>query len=127
MDIQGDLSLRLLASRNLLVESVLGNLVSNAIKFSPRGSNLTFAAERQNGEVKMAVMDSGPGVPGEVLAHLNDEGAVASTPGTEGEKGSGFGLQLVGEHLSRMGGRLELKPRAAGGTEAAVWLPSAST
>lgn len=117
-----ELSVR--AEPDLLIESVLGNLMSNAIKFSPRGAVIEFEAKRAGSDIALIVSDRGPGIPREVLKRLGTDGAVPSKEGTSGEQGQGYGLQLVQEHARRMGGHLELRARADGGTEAAVWLPS---
>ena len=119
------LGLTVLAQPDLLVESVLGNLLSNAIKFSPRDSLITVRAEAVGPHVRVVVSDAGPGMPAEVLRNLDQEAAVPSRVGTAGEAGQGFGLQLAQEHLRRMGGRLELNPRAGGGTDSVAWVPSA--
>lgn len=113
------------APADLLVESVLGNLLTNAIKFSAPGSVLKLRAEPDGERVRMTLIDSGPGIPPEVIASLGKEGAVPSRPGTDGEPGQGYGLQLVVEHLDRIGGQLEVRPGPTGGTEAVVWLQRA--
>jgi len=110
------------AQPELLVESVLGNLLSNAVKFSPRGSSIVLSAERAGGEVRIVLRDSGPGLPADVLRRLEQDEALPSKLGTAGERGQGYGLQLVREHLQRMGGCLELSNRREGGTEAVVRL-----
>ena len=116
-----DLSVQ--APRDLLVESVLGNLLSNAIKFSPTGSVVRMSATEVGKRVRLVLLDAGTGVPDNVLARLGNEGAVPSSAGTAGEQGQGYGLQLVVEHLKRIGGELELRRSATQGTEAIVWLP----
>jgi len=118
-------ALSVLAQPDLLVESVLGNLLSNAIKFSPPGAELRLRAEQDGAFVRLILSDSGPGLPAEVLRLLGQDGAVPSRLGTAGEQGQGYGLQLVREHVQRMGGRFELRARAEGGTDAVVWLPFA--
>jgi signal transduction histidine kinase len=122
LDAGPGLDLRVRAQPELLVESVLGNLLSNAVKFSPRGSSIALSAERAGGEVRIVVRDSGPGLPAEVLGRLEQDEALPSKLGTAGERGQGYGLQLVREHLQRMGGCLELSNRREGGTEAVVRL-----
>jgi nitrate/nitrite-specific signal transduction histidine kinase len=64
-------------------------------------------------------------VPAELLQRLEQDEALPSRLGTAGERGQGYGLQLVREHLQRMGGKLELKRRNEGGTEAVVLLQGA--
>jgi K+-sensing histidine kinase KdpD len=113
------------AQPELLVESVLGNLLSNAVKFAPQGSAIELFAERSGAEVRIVLRDSGPGLPAELLLRLEQDDALPSKLGSAGEQGQGYGLQLVREHLQRMGGRLELKSRNEGGTEAVVRLQGA--
>ena len=112
------------AQADLLIESVLGNLVSNAIKFSNPRSAIMLTAARVGKQVRVIVADGGPGLPGEVLRRLGEDGALPSQSGTGGEQGQGLGLHLALDHLQRMGGRLELRNREAGGAEATVWLPA---
>lgn len=119
------LDLRVRAQVELLIESVLGNLVSNAIKFSNPSAAITLTCERVGAEVRIVVADSGPGLPADVLRRLGDDGALPSQTGTAGEAGQGFGLHLAFDHLQRMAGRLELRNRDGGGAEATVWLPAA--
>lgn len=125
LEFQDGSALEVRATKDLLIESVFGNLVSNAIKFSPNGSTIALHASLQGAQVRITVSDRGPGIPSDVLDGLLLEGAVPSRHGTAGEQGQGYGLQLVSEHLRRMGGRLELRARVPTGTDAIVWLPSA--
>jgi len=119
------LDLQVQAQPELLVESVLGNLLSNAIKFSPTGALITIRAEVLGPGVSITLSDPGPGLPSHVRERIGQEGALPSQPGTAGEQGQGFGLQLVQEHIQRMGGRVELNDGESGGTVCVVWLPSA--
>jgi signal transduction histidine kinase len=117
--------LSVLGLREILTESVLGNLVSNAIKFSPRGSAIEMEANRENDDVTLAVRDCGPGIPQSLVDRLADDGPLPSSLGSDGEAGQGHGLKLVREHLSRQGGRLELSRLAQGGTLAVARLRAA--
>lgn len=114
------------AEPELLVESVLGNLVSNAIKFSPEGTVVRVSTHLVGDEVRIRIRDSGPGLPPEVLARFKDDHALPTKHGTAGESGQGYGLKLAREHLERMGGRLELTS-ASSGTECLVRLRSAQS
>ncbi len=115
-----------LAEPVLLVESVLGNLVSNAIKFSPEGSDIAVSADEVGDEVRISIRDWGPGLPPDVLAQLDSDGASPSSAGTAGERGQGLGLKLAREHVERMGGSLELA-NAGDGTECIVKLKRAQS
>jgi signal transduction histidine kinase len=111
---------------NLLVESVLGNLVNNAVKFSAPGSAIVLGAERRGAEVCICVSDSGAGFTDEVLAAGDGDGALPSRTGTGGEIGQGYGLRLAREHLERMGGRLHVGNKEGGGAECLVFLKAAN-
>jgi signal transduction histidine kinase len=118
-----DLAVRALPE--VLRDSVLSNLVSNALKFSPATAGLSLEAREQGDEVALVVRDNGPGVPQAVIDALATGGIVHSGTGTGGEQGQGLGLGLVQEHLRRLGGRLELERLVGGGTEARAWLKKA--
>jgi signal transduction histidine kinase len=86
------------------------NLVENALKHTPAGTNVVIAAATENGEAILSVRDDGPGVPERDQEHLFDrfyraDGGKAS--------GSGLGLAIAKELALRMAGRLEL--RSVGG------------
>lgn len=115
---------RVRASETLLRESVLGNLVSNAIKFSPRGGHIVLKLARceSGGKLELRVQDQGGGVPAAVLEALAQGRRPPSSQGTCGEPGSGYGLSLAQDYLLQMGGALRLECGAAGGTVAVVTL-----
>ncbi|MFT3922035.1 MAG: ATP-binding protein [Myxococcales bacterium] len=117
--------LQVLAAPELLRDSVLANLISNAIKFSPPGATIEVEARREGPDVEISVRDEGPGFPSELLQRIRAGERVHSTPGTANELGLGLGLTLVAEHLRRMGGRLALRARDEGGSEVAVLLRAA--
>ncbi|MDQ6689737.1 MAG: PAS domain S-box protein [Gemmatimonadota bacterium] len=52
------------------IQQVLSNLVGNAVKFTPRQGRITVAAEAVDGEVRFAVIDTGPGIPPEQVPHI---------------------------------------------------------
>jgi len=107
----------------LLRDSVLGNLLSNAVKFSPPGGSLELRAWRDREHMHVQLSDTGRGIPPQVLVDLAQDRTPASQLGTEGEVGSGFGLLLAKTYMAELGGRLELRPRLSGGTEAELILP----
>ena len=116
-------SLWLPGPADVLAHSVLGNLVSNAVKFSPRGETIEISADRTDTTVRMAVLDRGRGIRPETVEALRRGGTLPSDTGTGGERGDGQGLKLAWRYAEGMGGRLELRRRPGGGTEAAVSLP----
>jgi signal transduction histidine kinase len=116
--------LAVLAQPELLRDSVLSNLVSNALKFAQPGAGLALEARLEGGVVALIVSDTGPGLPDAVRQALEGGVFVPSSAGTAGESGQGLGLLLVKEHLLRMDGRLSFRS-SVNGTEAVVCLPPA--
>lgn len=121
-------AVRVQAEACSLVNSVLNNLLTNAIKFSPRGSSIELSARVEGTQVCLTVRDHGIGMTPEVLAHLFDLGKSHSRPGTDGETGTGFGMPLVQRFVTQFGGRLEVTSRDQAshpenhGTEFRIWL-----
>lgn len=113
------------AQTAVLRDSVLSNLMSNAIKFSRPGSSLELEAMLQDGRVCIELRDRGEGIPPELLLTLEVGQDLPSRPGSGGELGQGLGLALAREHLQRMGGRLDLLPREGGGTVSRIVLERA--
>lgn len=123
LQVSGPGHLEVRCDEPLLKESVLGNLLTNAVKFSPPGAVIELGARLEGGAVVLEVADRGPGLPGDVRAALGSGTPACSRPGTGGEPGSGFGLLLATEHVRAMGGNLELEPREGGGLRALLRLP----
>jgi signal transduction histidine kinase len=113
---------RVLAHGDLLGTSVLSNLLTNAIKFSPRGGTIMLSAEKTSaGRVRIEVQDEGSGFSAALVQRMLHGKATPSTAGTDGETGDGQGLRLVSLYLNCMDGKLILEP----GSTIAVELPCA--
>lgn len=103
---------------------VFENLVTNAVKYSPDGGVIGVSLMIQNGEVLVAVRDSGMGVPKDALPHLFERGyrapeAVATASGL------GLGLSISSEIVERLGGAIEVRGGQPKGTVITVRLPVA--
>jgi signal transduction histidine kinase len=109
----------------LLCNSVLSNILINAIKFSPRGSALEVSAQVEGPMIRIQVRDPGPGFPDDILEQAARELTCRSVPGTEGERGTGYGLHIAALYARMLSGRLEICTRAEGGAAVAVVLPAA--
>jgi CheY-like chemotaxis protein/two-component sensor histidine kinase len=120
-----------LAERVSLGNSVLNNLLTNAIKFSHPGGTVELTAVPAEGMVRITVRDHGVGMPPSLLADLFDVRKTTSRPGTSGEKGTGFGMPLMRKLVTVYGGSIEVasKEQAEGvsdhGTEVLVVLRQA--
>jgi len=117
--------LRIMTFYDILLNSVVANLVSNAMKFSPAGSNLEMRAAREGKNLRIEICDQGDGFPPELLLRGGRRVNISSV-GTSGETGFGLGLDIVALYISKLGGILEIMNRPEGGGAASVVLPMES-
>jgi PAS domain S-box-containing protein len=107
---------------------VFSNLLSNAAKFSERGSRISLAAERQGAEAVISVRDTGIGIPEEMLPHIFEPFTQVDRSLERAHGGLGIGLMLVKRLLEMHGGRIEARSDGPGkGSEFIVRLPIAET
>ncbi len=99
--------LRVLAERNSLVCSVLGNVLSNAVKYSYPDSAITVESERKACVVSLVVKDKGIGIPHNLLRDMYSITKHYGRPGTAGEVGTGFGMPLVKRYMEAYRGSVE--------------------
>ncbi len=92
----------------LLLESICNNLIGNAIKYSYRGGSIQILAEVIDNYTNISIIDQGIGIPRDKLSELFSIEKSSSSTGTEGEKGSGFGLILCKELIERNGGTIKI-------------------
>lgn len=109
--------MQVMANRLILKHSVLGNALSNAVKFSPNGSRVDVALEisSDGAWAEIRIVDQGGGLPAAVLADLQKAEHVASLPGTAQEIGTGFGLPLMRDFVRGMGGSIAFETHCEGG------------
>jgi two-component system sensor histidine kinase CreC len=105
-----------------LLRQALGNLVQNAVEFSPRGATVAAIARRESDRVEFAVEDEGPGVPAYALPRVFERFYSLPRPGRSC-KSTGIGLALVREIAHLHGGEAILANRATGGARASFWVP----
>lgn len=99
-----------LAEPTLLRSTVLGNALTNAIKFSQPGGviEVSLAREDNGRTVRLEIRDHGIGMPAALRHEFQVSGHIDSRPGTQGESGTGFGVQLMREFTLAMGGSIEI-------------------
>lgn len=109
-----------------MVTTVIRNLVSNALKFTPRNGTVKTSAEAtaHNG-VFICIEDNGVGIGEKTLKTLLEVGETTSSTGTEGETGSGFGLILCKEFIEKNNGELTIESEKEKGTKVCISLPEA--
>ena len=105
------------------IQTVVRNLLSNAIKFTPAEGIITIEAEAGKDTVRISVSDTGIGISKEKQKKLFRVDEVSSSPGTEGEKGTGFGLLLCKDLVERNGGKIWLESEKGKGSRFLFTLP----
>lgn len=91
-----------------LLNAILRNLISNAIKFTPEGGEISVVTERKAKEMSISVMDNGVGISADRLNQLLRIDVHHSTLGTNNEKGTGLGLLLVKEFVVKQKGTMNI-------------------
>jgi signal transduction histidine kinase len=111
-------------SKNKLLQ-VTGNLISNAIKFTPVNGSVKVDLSIQISKVKqllIKVEDTGSGMDAETLREIQ-QGDASSSDGTSGEKGYGFGLKLVKHLVDKLNGTINIESEPGKGTIFEIRLP----
>jgi len=105
-----------------LLRHALVNMLDNAVRYSRRGGAIQVSAARQHHQVRLAVADTGPGIPEFALERVFERFYALPGP-ADGAKGTGLGLAFVREAAALHGGRAEIANLPCGGAEAVILLP----
>lgn len=107
----------------VLLEQVLGNLVSNAIRYTETGGIL-LAARRRHAHVRLEVWDTGIGIAGADLARIFDEFVRVGEVGQERRKGLGLGLSIARRSGALIGAVIDVSSRPGRGSRFGVTQPA---
>jgi|SaaInlStandDraft_1057018.scaffolds.fasta_scaffold06951_4 signal transduction histidine kinase/ActR/RegA family two-component response regulator len=105
------------------IKQVIVNFISNALKFTPRGGEIIIDLKLEREGAWLSVVDGGYGVPENIIDDLFRKDRKTSRSGTEGEKGTGFGLPLSYELVQLHGGKIEVKNMTDKGAKFSCWVP----
>jgi len=108
------------------IDGVLENLISNAIKYSPKNKNIWIKAYSENGTAAIEIQDEGPGLTAEDKQDLFKKFKTLSAEPTGGEHSNGLGLYIVKNMIERMDGSIECKSEYGNGATFIVNLPKVS-
>ena len=103
---------------------VVGNLASNAVRYTPPGGQVTISAGAQDGLVWVRVNDDGPGISVEDQARI----FIPFYRGDQGRRikqGMGLGLSIANDLAKAHGGRIEVESAPGAGSQFTLWLPVA--
>ena len=99
-----------LSAEKILLEQAIGNILNNALDFSPKSGTITIKASETNTSISIIVLDDGPGIPPHVLSKLFTRFFSVSRPDT-GVRGNGLGLRFVRKIMKLHGGEVTLQNR----------------
>ncbi len=109
-----------------LLEQALTNLLDNAIKYSPAGRPIRLSARRGEGELRLEVLDQGPGIPPEHRERIFERFHRIDPARSRQIGGTGLGLAIV-KHIAQLhGGRVGIESPAEGGSCFVIYLPEAA-
>jgi signal transduction histidine kinase len=117
-----DGNLILYADQNML-STILRNLITNAIKYTHKGGNITITSTVQNTEIIITVSDSGIGMDEDTRNNLFKISEKSSILGTEKEKGTGLGLILCKEFVNAHGGEIWVESELGKGSDFKFSIP----
>ena len=106
-----------------MLELIFRNLIANAIKFTNQNGKVSISCTIENGHATFCIEDNGVGISKDSIATLFRLDKTYTTLGTEKEKGSGLGLSLCKDFITRHGGALWLESKVGIGTKFYFTLP----
>ncbi|NCC72362.1 MAG: HAMP domain-containing histidine kinase [Sphingobacteriia bacterium] len=108
-----------------MLDTILRNLTSNAVKFTPKGGTITISAHKdENDNTIITVSDTGIGMSEETIGNLFKVDVNISRTGTEGEPSTGLGLILCKEFTEKHGGKIWVESELGIGSSFNLYLPS---
>lgn len=111
------------ADRNM-INTVLRNLLSNAIKFTKDGGEIDFETTKKDGKLEVSIVDNGEGMSKELVSKLFRIEENVTKIGTNREKGTGLGLILVKEFITKNNGFIKVKSEEGKGSTFTFSLPT---
>ncbi|MBN1925396.1 MAG: PocR ligand-binding domain-containing protein [Prolixibacteraceae bacterium] len=113
------------ADKNM-IQIVIHNLLTNALKFTPRGGSVSaFASKTGKNSISVTLTDNGIGMSPKLLEDAFSIDKKNSRPGTDNEPSSGLGLTICKEFIEKNGGRIMVKSEEGKGTSFTFTLPAA--
>jgi len=106
-----------------MINTVVRNLISNALKFTKPGGEIVLSHKKENEFIEVTVSDTGVGIKEENISKLFRLEESISTPGTDKEQGTGLGLILCKEFVEKNGGEIWVESKIGEGSKFIFSLP----
>jgi signal transduction histidine kinase len=114
--------IQLTADRNMML-TVIRNILSNAIKFTPVKGEIKIGLEEKPDGIEITITDNGIGMTDSMVNSLFKLDQYRSSTGTLGEKGTGLGLIICKEFVDHHSGQIRVESKEGKGTTVSVFLP----
>ncbi|NOU16099.1 MAG: PAS domain S-box protein [Bacteroidales bacterium] len=106
-----------------MIQTIFRNLISNAIKFTPNEGKIQILGFRDGANAVLKFIDSGMGIPKDIIGRLLDGSQNFTTLGTNNEQGTGLGLKLVKRLIEKNGGKILIESKPDKGSTFTIFLP----
>ena len=105
------------------INEVLGNILSNAFKFTPKGGTVELSVTPENGNVRLVARDTGAGIPSNQLPYIFEKFYQADNQDVSGIRGTGLGLAIAKGIITAHGGTIVVDSQIGVGTTFTIVLP----
>lgn len=122
IDISVGSATQIFADPNMIL-TILRNLISNAIKFTPENGHISISSVSQLSYAEITIEDNGIGIAKEIQTTLFESNSGVSTRGTNNEQGTGLGLILCREFVERHGGKIWVESELGKGSKFKFTIP----
>jgi two-component system OmpR family sensor kinase/two-component system sensor histidine kinase BaeS len=104
-------------------QQVIGNLIDNALRYTPEGSSIDLTIQRKQDIIELTVADEGSGIPEDELEHIFDRFWRGEKSRARSTGGAGLGLSIARQLVEAQGGKITAHNRAEHGFEVQITLP----
>ena len=106
-----------------LFQRAVGNLIENALLYTPKGGSIQVAASCRRNELQLSVSDTGPGIPSSHLPHVFDRFYRVDPARSQNDGGAGLGLAIVQSIARLHGGEVRIESEVGRGTSVTLAFP----
>lgn len=106
-----------------MMKTIVRNIISNALKFTHTGGEVSISAKKSNDSILVSISDNGMGIDNRFLPEIWDSSSTYTTSGTANEQGTGLGLIICKEFVEKHGGTIWAESELGKGTTFNFTLP----